>query len=359
MSESLKHKTFSGSIWSLADNLAGSGITFLVGLVLARLLEPAEYDVLGIIMIFVVVFNSIVDSGFSNALIRKNDATDVDYNTVFFFNLIISVILFGVLYCCAGVISSYFGKPILVPVTKVMASIVIINAFAIIQRTILVKNIDFKTQTKVSLIASIVSGAVGIWMALKGYGVWSLVGQQVSRQLMNSVFLWVFNKWRPGLTISLKSFKELFGFGWKLLVSGLIAQCILAFENGRKRHSDDSNRDGGFKHLSYLQSQIGCGCAEDDSHQNAPANRPQIDFSRIAFSRHHGFVLFALIQFAERIFGQRVPVFSFIHSGICVFIQPRCNRRRPSCCKASSVAADGSSNPRNSSVLACTIALRS
>ena len=222
MSESLKNKTFSGSVWSLADNLAGSGITFLVGLVLARLLEPAEYDVLGIIMIFVVVFNSIVDSGFSNALIRKNDATGVDYNTVFFFNLIISVVLFGVLYFSAGVISSYFGKPILVPVTKVMASIVIINAFAIIQRTILVKNIDFKTQTKVSLIASIVSGVVGIAMALKGYGVWSLVGQQVSRQLMNSVFLWVFNRWRPGLTISFKSFKELFGFGWKLLVSGLI-----------------------------------------------------------------------------------------------------------------------------------------
>ena len=222
MSESLKNKTFSGSVWSLADNLAGSGITFLVGLVLARLLEPEQYDVLGIIMIFVVVFNSIVDSGFSNALIRKNDATDVDFNTVFFFNLIISVVLFGVLYCCAGVISSYFNKPILVPVTKVMASIVIINAFAIIQRTILVKNIDFKTQTKVSLIASLVSGAVGIGMALKGYGVWSLVGQQVSRQLMNTVFLWVFNRWRPGLTISMKSFKDMFGFGWKLLVSGLI-----------------------------------------------------------------------------------------------------------------------------------------
>lgn len=222
MIDSLRNKTLSGSFWSLADNLAGSGITFLVGLVLARLLSPEEYGVIGIIMIFIAVFNSIVDSGFSNALIRKNDADDTDYNTVFFFNLMISVLLFFILYFSANAISAYFKIPILVPVTKVMASIVIINAFAIIQRTILVKNIDFKTQMKVSLIASVVSGVVGIGMAIMGYGVWSLVGQQISRQLMNSVFLWIFNKWRPGLTISGKSFKELFGFGWKLLVSGLI-----------------------------------------------------------------------------------------------------------------------------------------
>ncbi len=222
MSASLRDKTLSGSFWSLADNLAGSGITFLVGLVLARLLSPEEYGVIGIIMIFIAVFNSIVDSGFSNALIRKNDASDTDYNTVFFFNLLISVVLFFVLYFSANAISAYFEIPILVPVTKVMASIVIINAFAIIQRTILVKNIDFKTQTKVSLAASLVSGVVGIGMALMGYGVWSLVGQQISRQLMNSLLLWVFNRWRPGLTVSGKSFRELFGFGWKLLVSGLI-----------------------------------------------------------------------------------------------------------------------------------------
>ena len=222
MIDSLRNKTLSGSFWSLADNLAGSGITFLVGLVLARLLTPQEYGVIGIIMIFIAVFNSIVDSGFSNALIRKNDADDTDYNTVFFFNLLISVLLFFVLYFSANAISSYFQIPILVPVTKVMALIVIINAFAIIQRTILVKNIDFKTQTKVSLVASLVSGLVGIGMAVMGYGVWSLVGQQISRQLMNSLMLWFFNRWRPGLKVSGKSFRELFGFGWKLLVSGLI-----------------------------------------------------------------------------------------------------------------------------------------
>lgn len=222
MSDSLKKKTVKGVGWSFADNIANSGVSFLVGLVLARLLTPEEYGLIGIITIFIVVFNSIVDSGFSNALIRKNDASDRDYNTVFITNLLLSVFLFVLLYACAPAISRFFTQPQLIPLTRVMGCIVIINAFAIIQRTILVKRIDFKTQTKVSLISSIASGVVGIGMAISGMGVWSLVGQQISRQLLNSLFLWVYNKWLPKLQFSVASFKELFSFGWKLLVSGLI-----------------------------------------------------------------------------------------------------------------------------------------
>lgn len=222
MSESLKDKTVKGVGWSFADNIANTGVSFVVGLVLARLLTPEEYGLIGIITIFIMVFNSIVDSGFSNALIRKKDASDKDYNTVFITNLLLSVLLFVVLYNCAPAISRFFDQPQLIPLTRVMGSVVIINAFAIIQRTILVKQIDFKTQTKVSLISSISSGVVGIGMAIGGMGVWSLVGQQISRQLLNTLFLWVYNKWWPKLQFSLDSFRELFNFGWKLLVSGLI-----------------------------------------------------------------------------------------------------------------------------------------
>lgn len=220
--ESLKNKTVKGASWSFIDSIAGQGITFLVGLVLARLLTPEEYGLIGIITIFIAVFNSIVDSGFSNALIRKNDAKDIDYNTVFISNLVVSIVLFGVLFFCAPVISRFFNQPQLIPLIRVMGSIVIINAFAIIQRTIFVKKVDFKTQTKISLISSIASGAVGIGMAVGGCGVWSLVGQQISRQFLNSAFLWLFSKWYPKLQFSFQSFKELFSFGWKLLVSGLI-----------------------------------------------------------------------------------------------------------------------------------------
>lgn len=220
--ESLRNKTVKGASWSFLDNLANQGITFLVGLVLARLLSAEEYGLIGIITIFIAVFNSIVDSGFSNALIRKNDAKDIDYNTVFITNMVMSIVLFFALFFSSSFIADFFEQPQLKPLSQVMASIVIINAFAIIQRTLLVKQIDFRTQTKISLISSIASGIVGIVMAFCGYGVWSLVGQQISRQLLNTIFLWVFAKWYPKLQFSWQSFKELFGFGWKLLVSGLI-----------------------------------------------------------------------------------------------------------------------------------------
>lgn len=223
MSESLKHKTVKGVSWSFIDSISNQGITFLVGLVLARLLTPEDYSLLGIILIFISVFNSIVDSGFSNALIRKTDATDKDYNTVFGCNLIISVVLCVTLYLSASTIAKFFNRSQLTDLLKVMSFIIIINAFAIIQRTILMKKIDFKTQTKVSVISSVSSGIVGIGMAIAGYGVWSLVGQQLSRQILNTIFLWIYAKWYPRLQFSIESFKELFGFGWKILVSSLIA----------------------------------------------------------------------------------------------------------------------------------------
>lgn len=222
MSESLKNKTVKGVSWSFIDNLASSGISFLVGLVLARLLTPSEYGIMAIITIFIAVSNSIVDSGFSNALIRKTDAKRVDYNTVFIFNLIVSAVLYVVLFFLAPAISVFFREPLLVDVMRVIGWVLLINALAIIPRTLFVKEVNFKTQTKVSLIASVSSGVIGIGMALSGMGVWSLVGQQLSRQLLNTLFLWVYCKWRPVWEFSVQSFKELFGFGSKLLLSGLL-----------------------------------------------------------------------------------------------------------------------------------------
>lgn len=222
MTESLKNKTVKGVSWSFIDNLSSSGITFLVGLVLARLLTPSEYGIMAILTIFIAVSNSIVDSGFSNALIRKTDARRVDYNTVFLFNLLISGLLYVVLFLAAPAISRFFKEPLLVEVMRVIGWVLVINALAIIPRTLFVKEVNFKTQTKVSLIASISSGVIGIGMALAGLGVWSLVGQQLSRQLLNTLFLWIYCTWRPAWEFSMQSFKELFGFGSKLLLSGLL-----------------------------------------------------------------------------------------------------------------------------------------
>ncbi len=221
MSE-LKQKAVKGISWSFIDNIAGSGITFIVGIFLARLLSAAEFGVIGIVIIFIAVSNSLVDSGFSNALIRKKDIASKDYNTVFYFNLAVSFFLYGVLFLSSTLIADYFHLPILVEVLRVIGFVLPINAFAIIQRTILVKRVDFKTQAKVSIISSVISGGIAIGMAYSGYGVWSLVGLQISKQLLNTVFLWYFNTWRPKLEYCWKSFRELFSFGSKLLVSGLL-----------------------------------------------------------------------------------------------------------------------------------------
>ena len=222
MAESLKVKTVKGTFWSGLDSFASQGIMFLVGLVLARLLTPHEYGLIGYITILTAIFNSIVDSGFSSALIRKKDIRAIDYNTAFIFNIIISILLCAAMFLLARPISRFFNEPQLVQLVKAMSVIVVINGLAIIQRTNLTKNVDFKTQTKASLISSISSGIVGIGMALYGFGVWSLVGQQITRQLLNTVCLWILNKWLPRFEFSWQSFRELFNFGWKLLASGLI-----------------------------------------------------------------------------------------------------------------------------------------
>ena len=220
--ESLKNKTIKGVGWSAADAFLGQGVTFIVGLVLARLLSPDEYGLIGICLIFTTVLNGIVDSGFSNALIRKKEVTDEDYNTMFTTNMAISIVLYVLLFISAPLVSDFFHRIELTALVRVTGLILFLNALSITQVTILTKNIDFKTKTKASLVSAIISGVIGIAMAFMGYGVWSLVAQQLSKQLLYTLCLWVLNKWWPKFTFYNDSFKYMWGFGWKLLVSGIL-----------------------------------------------------------------------------------------------------------------------------------------
>lgn len=219
---SLKAKTVRGVGWSAADSFLGHGVTFLVGLVLARLLTPDEYGLIGIVTIFTTVMFGIVDSGFSNSLIRKQEVTNDDYSTLFYFNLTVSVAMFALLFVGAPWIARFFEQPQLVALVRVMGLLLVFQALSIVQYTILSRRIDFKTKTKASVISAVASGVVGIAMAYWGFGVWSLVALQLSRQLVYSVCLWLYNPWWPGLRFSLESLKYMWGFGWKLLASGLL-----------------------------------------------------------------------------------------------------------------------------------------
>ena len=220
--QSLKDKTVKGTFWSAADAFLGQGVTFIVGLVLARILSPEEYGLIGIVTIFTTVMLGVVDSGFSNALIRKIKVTDDDYSTLFYFNLLVSIFMFALLYVGAPLIAHFFERPQLISLTRVMGLLLIFQALSIVQYTILSRNVDFKTKTKASVVSAIISGIVGIAMAYTGFGVWALVAQQLARQLLYSVCLWILNKWWPKLRFSVESFKYMWGFGWKLMVSGLL-----------------------------------------------------------------------------------------------------------------------------------------
>ena len=222
MAESLKDKTVKGLGWSALDNAARYGMQFFIGVVLARLLSPDDYGLLGLVGIFTVVCTALINGGFTTALIRKKDVTDDDYNTVFICNLGMSLLLYAVVFLCAPLIAIFFSREELTPLVRVTSLGLIIGALAMVQQTRLTKRIDFKTQTKITLVATAVSGVVGIGMAFAGFGVWALVGQQLMSQIISTILLYIYNRWLPRLRFSTESFHNLFGFGWKMMVSVLL-----------------------------------------------------------------------------------------------------------------------------------------
>lgn len=218
----LKQKTISGFFWSFIENFATQGLTFVIGVVLANLLKPEQFGLIGMITVVIAISKTFIDSGFSQALIRKKDCTDTDYSTVFYFNFTVGLLFAALVYFTAPLISSFYGEPALVDLLKVLSVVVVLDALTIIQRTLLIKRIDFKLQTKISVVANIVAGVVAIIMALRGFGVWSLVVRQLILHAVETLLFWLGNRWVPRLEFSKTSFRELFGFGSNLLLSGLL-----------------------------------------------------------------------------------------------------------------------------------------
>lgn len=209
-------------MWSAIDNIAQFGVQFIVSIVLARLLSPDDYGLIGIITIFTTVCTAIINGGFSNALIRTQKPTEEDYNTAFICNLLMSILLYAIVFFCSPLIADFFNRQELVALTRVSSFTMIIGALGIVQQTRLTKRIDFKTQTKITLIASVASGVIGIVLALMDFGVWALVIQGIISQMLRTVFLWIFNHWAPSIRFSKESFNRLFGFGWKLMASSIL-----------------------------------------------------------------------------------------------------------------------------------------
>ena len=218
----MKHKTVKGVMWSGVERFSVQGIQFILGLIMARILSPEDFGVVGMLTVFTAIAQSFIDSGFSNALIRKLDRTDLDCSTAFYFNVVVGIVTYWILFLLSPLIADFYKTPILDPLTKVVGINVFVNSLAIVQRAQFTINVDFKTQAKATTTAVLISGIVGIVLAYLGYGVWSIAVQQVLNNTINVILLWLLSEWRPHFEYSWKSFRELFNYGYKLLISGLI-----------------------------------------------------------------------------------------------------------------------------------------
>lgn len=219
----LKKKTINGIVWSATEQFSVQGIQFILGIILARILLPSDYGMIGMLAIFIGISQSLTNAGFSHALIQKKDPSNDDYSTVFYFNIAISIVIYSTLYLSAPSIAEFYNTPLLSDLTKVVGLNIIINSFSIVQTTKLSKILDFKAQAKASLSSVIISGLIGIYLAYQGYGVWSLVAQSLVRNIINTAMLWIVTRWVPAIIFSKNSLKVLFRFGSRLLYASLLS----------------------------------------------------------------------------------------------------------------------------------------
>ena len=209
----------SNMLWRLAERCGAQGVSFIVSLILARLLLPEAYGVISLITVFTSILNLFIDSGFKNALIQKKDADQLDYSTVFYFNIVMGVLLYGIMFAAAPLIADFYDRPYMVPYIRAMALTLILGGINGVQQAVVARRMQFKLFFYATLTGTVISAVVGISMAYMGTGVWALITQRLVNQAIDTVFLWYTVRWRPSLRFSMKRLKPMFGYGSKLLLS--------------------------------------------------------------------------------------------------------------------------------------------
>ena len=217
-----KRKVFTNLIWRFAERCGAQGVAFVVSIVLARLLAPEAYGTIALVTVFITILQVFVDSGFANALIQKKDADELDFSTVFYFNVFICLVLYLIMFIAAPFIADFYETPELEPVMRVLCLTIVVSGLKNVQQAYVSKTLQFKRFFYSSIIGTVGAAIVGIAMAYLGFGVWALVAQQLVNVTVNTIVLWFTVKWRPKLMFSFSRLKGLFSYGWKLLVSGLI-----------------------------------------------------------------------------------------------------------------------------------------
>lgn len=212
-----------GIVWSAIERFSVQGIQFIVSIIIARLVMPSDYGLIAMMAIFLSIAQTFVDSGLGQALIHKEDCDNVDYSTAFFLNVIIAVTAYVVLFFTSPYIAAFYSQSKLEIILKLASLNIIINSFGLVQKAKLTRIVDFKTQAKASLCAVLISGSIGVFLAYKGFGVWALIFQSIASSTSNTITLWLLSKWRPLFVFSKTSFYQLYGFGGKILLTGLLS----------------------------------------------------------------------------------------------------------------------------------------
>jgi O-antigen/teichoic acid export membrane protein len=221
-SQSIRAKAVSGLMWRFLERFGAQGVTFAVSVILARLLDPGVYGTIAIVTVFTAVLNVFTDSGLGNALVQKKDADDLDFSTVFIFNMGMCLVLYGLLFVSSPLIASFYRMPDLAPVLRFMSLTVVLSGVKNIQQAYVARHLMFRRFFFATLGGTLGAAALGIWMALRGYGVWALAAQSVFNCAVDTLILWITVGWRPNPAFSADRFRGLFSYGWKILVSTLI-----------------------------------------------------------------------------------------------------------------------------------------
>lgn len=222
--EDIKQKAVKGVFWSFCERFGSLLILFTANVVLARLLTPEDFGLVGILMAFVMISQILIDGGFGNALIQQKKITTVDCSTVFYTNIAVAIACYVALFFGADAIASFYDQSSLAQLIKVLGLVVVIDAFGVVQNNLLMKEVDFKRITIVKVGAALVSSVIAIVVAIYGFGIWSLVVQYVVNSIMKSTLLWIMSSWRPILAYSKSSFKTLFNYGSKLLLASVLSE---------------------------------------------------------------------------------------------------------------------------------------
>ncbi|TVZ26049.1 O-antigen/teichoic acid export membrane protein [Gillisia sp. Hel_I_86] len=219
---SLRKQTLSGLIWTFIDTFLVSGLFFVAMIYIARILGPKEFGLIGMISVFIAIGTSLVDSGLSSSIVRTKDADNRDFSTVFYLNLGMSFVVYLVLFLAAPWIADFFSQPILSGVIRLYCFSFIISAFSAVQLAQLNREMQFQKIAKYNVPGTLIGIAVGVILSLYGYGVWSIVWMYLTKQLVQSLILWIFSTWKPTLYFSKEKMKYHYGFGYKLMLSGLL-----------------------------------------------------------------------------------------------------------------------------------------